>query len=111
LEIALNRHERRRAKILEQKRQRVSLAELEKMVARRMCAWDGCVAHFTGDMPRGWVWLMAYWAKQPVLAPARDVPYADMPRDCALCPEHAAAFDRLLKDLGRGLDAPAAGSA
>jgi hypothetical protein len=59
-----------------------------------ICAWDGCLASFTGDMPRGWQWLLVYWRKQPLLPVTPD----DLPktmRITALCPEHARALDRL----------------
>lgn len=75
-----------------------------------LCAWNGCTANYKGAMPKGWVALLTYWSKRPVANPF-DVPHKDMPRDCSLCPEHAAALEALLKPLGRELDAPAAGRA
>jgi hypothetical protein len=58
------------------------------------CAWAGCDATFEGNMPPGWQWLLAYW------------------RDAQLCPKHAAALERLLKELPWQLvDGPSAGNA
>jgi hypothetical protein len=75
-----------------------------------MCAWDGCGATFEGDMPHGWRWLLGYWAPQPQLVPYA-IPHEHISRDAVLCPKHAAAFERLLKELPRQLDWPPAGSA
>jgi hypothetical protein len=51
----MNRHERRRlAKVSEVKR--ISIKELADMGF--MCAWEGCGAHFEGDAPPGWVWMV-----------------------------------------------------
>ena len=30
------------------------------------CAWDGCAAKFSGDMPRGWTYLLAYRGRRLV---------------------------------------------
>jgi hypothetical protein len=71
------------------------------------CAWGGCRECFSGDMPPGWVWLLAYWARDP----AMDSPEAKWLRDTALCPQHARALDAQLKDLGRAVMAPPDGEA
>jgi hypothetical protein len=85
-----------------------SPAELAAMGS--ICAWDGCQATFKGDMPRGWVYLITYWAKRPQLN-ILDVPQRDMPRDAVLCPKHAHALESQLMDLGRQINEPARGSA
>jgi hypothetical protein len=76
-----------------------------------MCAWGDCGATFEGDMPHGWHWVLAYWAPQPFSSSLLEVPQEDMLRDCVLCPKHAAALERQLKELPRHLDGPAAGRA
>ena len=56
--------------------------------------WDGCLASFTGDMPRGSQWLLVYWRKQPLLPVIPD----DLPktmRNTALSREHGHALARL----------------
>jgi hypothetical protein len=77
-----------------------------------MCAWQDCEATFEGEMPRGWVWLITYWAAKPQVGFFLTVPQKDMPRDGVLCPLHNANLERLLKDLGRQLiSSPPAGNA
>jgi hypothetical protein len=75
------------------------------------CAWKDCTATFSLPMPKGWVWLVTYWAPTPQFI-IWEVPQRNMSRDAVLCPKHAAALERLLTELGGELDQqPAAGSA
>ncbi len=46
----MNRHERRRAKVLE--KTTLSPKEMDEM--RHLCAWDGCAENYGGDMPDNW---------------------------------------------------------
>jgi len=61
-------------------------------------------------MPKGWVWLLAYWSKQPKVTMDLS-PDTEWVRDTALCPAHAVELDMMLKDLGREVMQPAEGSA
>ena len=72
----------------------------EADISGSMCAWDGCAATFSGDMPKGWTNLLVYWSKRPELN-FLTIPPQDMLRDAVLCPEHACALECHLKDLGR----------
>ena len=75
------------------------------------CAWKGCEAHFKGDLPYGWVWLVTYRAPTPEIM-ACPIPQKDMPRDTVLCPKHNHALERLLVELPHPeLSGPPAGSA
>ena len=65
----------------------------------RICAWRGCTATCKGDLPRGWVFLIAYWSKKP-FTNFMDIPPKDIYRDAVLCPEHARELESHLKDLG-----------
>jgi hypothetical protein len=77
-----------------------------------MCVWNGCGATFADDMPHGWRWLLTYWAPQPFSSSLLEILQEDMARDAVLCPKHAAALERQLKELpARQLDGPSAGSA
>jgi hypothetical protein len=60
------------------------------------CAWQGCRETFSDTMPKGWVWLLAYWAAEPQIV--LDVPSM---RDAALCPTHARTLDAQLKPIPR----------
>ena len=100
----MNRHQRRKAQVSEVKDIRIS--EISGFV----CAWDGCAAKFSGDMPRGWINLLAYWSRQPELNFLNISP-RDMVRDAVLCPEHARALKSLLKDLGQLASMPPVGTA
>jgi hypothetical protein len=75
-----------------------------------ICAWEGCTATFQGDMPHGWINLLAYWAPRP-LTNFWEIPVKDRMRDACLCPEHTRQLDSQLKPIGRALDAPAQGHA
>lgn len=100
-----NRHERRRTKVFEMKM--VRLADIKTSI----CAWDGCDASCPfNDMPKGWTYLVTYWASQPMVdvssGPQNDtlrVPLRDILRDGVLCPEHTRALEDQLKNLGREL--------
>jgi hypothetical protein len=100
----MNRHQRRKAKALEIKT--MPLVEISGC----MCAWDGCPATFRGDMPRGWINLLAYWSKRPELN-FLTIPPQDVSRDGVLCPQHAGVFESQLKDRGRLVSMPPKGSA
>jgi hypothetical protein len=77
-----------------------------------MCGWGDCDATFNGDMPDGWRWLLAYWAPEPPQLTLLELSQEDIARDAVLCPQHAAAFERLLKELpARQLNEPSVGSA
>ena len=90
----MNRHERRKAKVFEVKN--IPIAD----ISGSLCAWDGCAATFSGDMPKGWTNLLVYWSKRPELN-FLAIPPQDMLRDAVLCPEHACVLECHLKDLGR----------
>jgi len=75
---------------------RIPINELADMP--RGCAWQGCTAHFKGDMPHGWVSLTTYWAPQPI-ANFMDIPPHDVMRDAVLCPLHTLALETFLKKL------------
>jgi hypothetical protein len=96
---AQNRYQRRRAaatgEILPVEE---ALARWNKAGGGSICAWDGCTRTFTGDMPAGWVWLLAYWRRQPTVTIDLECKWL---RDAVLCSEHAKALDALLKPLAR----------
>ena len=78
-----------------------------------LCAWDGCIATFEKMMPPDWRMLLVYWSPLPegdktLLEIALG---GNCDRDASLCPEHARELDGLLKDIGRLVDAPPAGTA
>jgi hypothetical protein len=103
----LNRRERRAAEA--QKRKPVVFEEKlvpTESLKRGMCAWRGCTAVFgQGDLPPGWIWLIAYWAPQVVTDFVHAPPgYDDWHRDGVLCPAHAHALDDLLKPLPRAIN-------
>jgi hypothetical protein len=103
-ETAMNRHERRKAKVSEVRT--IPLTAISGF----LCAWEGCPAKFQGDMPRGWINLLAYWSKCPELNFLK-IPPQDVLRDGVLCPEHARALESHLKDLGRLGSMPSSGTA
>jgi hypothetical protein len=86
----MNKPSRRRAKAFEEKD--VPLADIVGFV----CAWDGCAARFGGNMPRGWINLLAYWSKRPEMNFLK-IPSQNVVRDGVLCPEHARAIQCQLK--------------
>ncbi len=103
----------KRAKQWVSEQRTMSPDDLKKM--RVACAWDGCTRSLpSAEMqPPDWHNLIVYWSPFPdakktlgeiVTGPACY-------RDAILCPEHAKALDGLLKDIGRNLQGPAAGSA
>ena len=73
-------------------------AELQN-VRGCMCAYEGCVATFGGDMPTGWVWMNTYWSPTPQ-PNLMNVPYIHWYRDACLCPEHAQSLEHQLKFTG-----------
>jgi hypothetical protein len=99
-----NRHERRKTAVFERKM--IPPTQL----TGRICAWRDCEARFAGDMPAGWTNLILYWAPRPILN-AADIPARDWLRDAVLCPEHTRLLDSQLKELGREVSGPVAGSA
>ena len=75
-----------------------------------VCAWGGCQAAFASDeLPKGWSWLILYRSKRQL--DFSKIPARDALRDTQLCPQHTAALDAQLKDLGRAVSGPPAGSA
>lgn len=74
----------------------ITLEEYEKLPTG--CAWGGCHERFTGDMPIGWVWLLAYWTARPNLH-VRNIDRQNWARDAALCPRHMRELDGLLKAI------------
>ena len=60
--------------------------------------WQGCRETFSDTMPKGWVWLLAYWAPEPKIV--LDASLVTL-RDAALCSTHARALDAQLKPLTR----------
>jgi hypothetical protein len=75
---------------------------------RKLCAWRDCTATApAGDLPRGWVWLVSYWAPEVVVNFMKSPPGRnDWHRDGVLCPLHAQALDDLLKPIPRKIDRP-----
>jgi hypothetical protein len=102
-----SRHERRKATVAEVKQ--LTPEQFHSMGS--MCAWKGCPETFPGDMPRGWTYLLAYWAPRPGLDVTPLMTGKDFMRDAALCPMHTRELDRLLKATGRELSGAMAGSA
>lgn len=97
----LNRHERRRAKVIETKT--VAISDIRGC----MCSWDRCGKFFEGEQPFGWTWLIMYRSPQAT----QIIPLDDrLLRDSALCPEHTKLLDDQLKDIGRDISAPPAGN-
>ncbi len=91
----------------------MALDDLEKM--RVACIWAGCdrsISH-TEMRPPDWHNLLVYWSPFPdPKKTLREICTGpSCYRDAVLCPEHAKALDGLLKDIGRDLQGPAAGSA
>jgi hypothetical protein len=100
-----NRHERRRTKVFAR-----TMADAPK-IRGSMCAWEGCTARFSDDMPAGWTYLFTYWSKKPRFN-FFDIPASDVLRDGVLCPEHVRVLESQLKEIGRDLErAPPLGNA
>jgi hypothetical protein len=105
-----NRHERRRTKVFQAGT--LTPQKAKEMLAnlKRMCSWEGCEATVEGSLPKSWSNLVLYWSPMPGALDA--IPPENWLRDAVLCPTHTQALDgRLLKDIGRAVDAPAQGSA
>jgi hypothetical protein len=70
-----------------------------------LCAWAGCGASFSEEMPAGWVYLLMWWS--PVATPDLTIgsvsgsPFCK--RDAVLCPLHAKELESKLKDVGSAL--------
>jgi len=76
---------------------RIPIEDLDAMP--RGCAWQGCTAHYQGDMPTGWVSLTTYWSPQPILDWKEMMRSAHVYRDAVLCPDHNRQLENLLKAL------------
>jgi hypothetical protein len=63
----------------------MKVEELKALPVR--CVWEGCHQNFRGDMPKGWRWLLTYWAPEPQLAVDAS-PDIEWDCDAALCPTH-----------------------
>ncbi len=63
----------------------MKVEELKALPVR--CVWEGCHQNFRGDMPKGWRWLLTYWAPEPQLA-VDAWPDIEWDCDAALCPTH-----------------------
>ena len=104
----MNRHQRRKA---------AKTFELKKIPLNKlggpMCAWKDCGATCkpdpNGDLPPGWsaILLTRGCRYDHILS----IPPSYCLRDAVLCPEHTRQLDLQLKDLGRELLGPAAGTA
>jgi hypothetical protein len=96
-------------KVFRQEIRTISPAEAREMLARgRGCGWRGCEASCKGDLPFGWVNLVLYWAKMPVL----DTRLIDhWVHDKVLCPAHALALDQLLMEMPTVVTEPHQGEA
>ncbi len=80
-----------------------------------MCAWAKCARHIpSAEMqPPDWHNLLVYWSPFPDAKKTLGeiVTGPSCYRDAVLCPEHSKALDGLLKDIGREVQGPAAGTA
>jgi hypothetical protein len=79
--------------------------EIEMISPRKLgraCAWEGCTAKIDPDceLPPGWANVVAYYGPK-TFQNFSDIPVQAQLRDCTLCPEHAGAFDRMLKPIPR----------
>lgn len=107
----MNRHERRKAKMLRSEVVVIGPKEAREMLdGPKACAWNGCAAHYSGPMPDGWRNLLVFWSSGPITR-ITDIPGDTWDRDGVLCPQHAQELDGLLKDIGTRLKGPMAGSA
>jgi hypothetical protein len=105
----MNRHERRKAqKVFSVERRTYTRADYDNL--RFACAWEGCEACYTGEMPEGWRHLLVFWARHPMTHIA-DIPGDTWDRDTNICPAHAKELDGLLKNIGGAVMGPPAGSA
>jgi hypothetical protein len=81
-------------------RKKMSISELDALPTG--CAWNGCWAHFMGNAPKGWKWLLAYESKRPQ-AHFLAIAAVDVMRDAVLCPIHAQTLDQSLTPLARDI--------
>lgn len=100
-EETMNRHERRKAAVLQGRLETITPERARELIDRGGgCCWSGCNAVFSGrPMPGGWRCLLVFWSGGPIDGIA-DIPGATWDRDGTLCPEHAAELERLLKPTG-----------
>ena len=70
-----------------------SIAEL--LAPSSQCAWQGCTAHFLGNMPSGWTYLLTCWSRQS-RKQILDVSSNDTLRNGFLCPEHVHVLEQQL---------------
>jgi hypothetical protein len=76
---------------------KMKMMQVEALRALRvLCVWDGCQRNFKGAMPKGWRWLVTYWATEPRLALGPS-PEVEWDCDAALCPTHVRAPDGQLR--------------
>jgi hypothetical protein len=102
--LGLRTQEGRMGKARRRRQEILELGNMPREIKGSMCAWESCPAHFKDPMPRGWIWLVTYWAPEPVVSFGPDRPRPeDWYRDGVLCPDHARKLERLLKPLGRAL--------
>jgi hypothetical protein len=82
---------------------------------KRVCAWDGCTRSISFEKmtPPDWHSLIVYWS--PFVDPKNTLEEVcsgpSCYRDAVLCPEHSKALDGLLKNIGREVSGPPAGTA
>ena len=85
----------------------------ELIAAGSLCAWRECGAHFKGEMPAGWNYLLVYWHPEPqpftTLAEVATSNFCS--RDAVLCVEHSRELESNLVDIARWVDRPVSGSA
>lgn len=107
----MNRHERRKAKVLRSEIVKIGPKEARAILESGMeCAWNECPAYYKGPMPQGWRNLLVFWSHNPI-ARITDIPGGTWDRDAVLCPQHAQELDALLKNIGVPLKGAVAGSA
>lgn len=100
---------KRRRSIVAEKRT-LSIADMR--IAGVACAWDGCSAHFDGEMPPGWTWLISYHDKVPTISDWTGEDWAYRPyHDWALCPAHTRELMLLFKGVHALTDREPEGSA
>jgi hypothetical protein len=95
----MNRHERRRQRVIVGEARSLSIKELAENQHR--CGWAGCAATYTGTMPPDWCSLIVHGDPGEGLTNVGRRVMIDVKRltwrhDKVLCPEHALALDALL---------------
>jgi hypothetical protein len=93
----MNRHDRRaaaKAQAMAPSYEMVKLGDPRLRNAGVQCAHVDCEAHFHGDMPEGWRWVISYWDTQPTIRKWKRQEWLERPySDVALCPEHARQLE------------------